>query len=63
MKVNEEYMISFVNDAGVYQELTFRGVSEAVAEALATGLAGAPFENVRLLVRESREIDLDFNGS
>lgn len=59
--MNEEYVICFVNDAGTYQELTFRGVSEAVAEALASGLAGAPFENVRLLVRESREIQLDFD--
>lgn len=54
----DEYVIAFVNDAGVYQELTFRGVSPTVASALASGLSRAPFENVRLMVRESREIQL-----
>lgn len=53
-----EYVITFVNDNGVYQELTFRGVSENVARALAEGLNGAPFEEVTLKVRESRDIPL-----
>jgi hypothetical protein len=50
--MNNEYVISFINENGVYQELTFRGVSEQVATALATGLNRAPFGSVNLLVRE-----------
>ena len=50
--MNNEYVISFINEFGVYQELTFRGVSEGVATALATGLNRAPFGSVNLLVRE-----------
>lgn len=53
-----EYVITFVNEDGIYQELTFRGVSEEVATALATGLNRAPFEQVTLQVRESRDIAL-----
>ena len=65
--MNNEYVISFINNNGVYQELTFRGVSEEVATALATGLNKAPFEQVNLLVRElvGRPIEVapaDFPG-
>ena len=50
--MNNEYVINFINEVGVYQELTFRGVSEEVATALATGLNKAPFGQVVLSVRE-----------
>lgn len=55
-----EYKITFVNEAGVYQELTFRGVSEEVATALATGLNRAPFAQVMLTAKEQvgREIEI-----
>lgn len=55
-----EFVITFVNEDGVYQELTFRGVSEGVATALAEGLNRAPFEQVVLRVKElvGREIPL-----
>ena len=41
-----EYVISFINDEGVYQQLTFRGVSETVATGLANGLLTAGFQEV-----------------
>lgn len=50
--MNNEYVINFINENGVYQELTFRGVSEEVATALATGLNKAPFGQVVLSARE-----------
>lgn len=55
-----EYKITFVNEFGIYQELTFRGVSEEVATALATGLNRAPFEQVMLTAKEmvGREIEI-----
>lgn len=55
-----EYKITFVNEVGVYQELTFRGVSEEVATALATGLNRAPFAQVMLTAKEQvgREIEI-----
>jgi hypothetical protein len=58
--MNNEYVISFINENDVYQELTFRGVSEAVATALATGLNKAPFGQINLSVRElvGRPIDV-----
>ena len=43
-----EYQINFINDQGVYQQLTFRGVSEGVAFALAKGLLDASFDQVSL---------------
>lgn len=53
-----EYTITFINEEGIYQELTFRGVSEHVATALATGLNRAPFEQVRLQIKESRDVNV-----
>ena len=44
----DEYVIGFVNDDAVFQELTFRGVSERVATGLARGLSAAGFELVTL---------------
>ena len=54
-----EYIIRFINEEGVYQELTFRGVSDEIAMALASGLNQALFEQVTLEVRESRVIAID----
>ncbi len=53
-----EYVISFINDNGAYQQLTFRGVSEAVASGLATGLLAAGFQEVSLSAKVDQEIDL-----
>lgn len=55
-----EYVINFINDEGVYQQLTFRGVSEAVAAALAKGLLDAAFDQVSLSAKEyvDREISI-----
>lgn len=55
-----EYVINFINDQGVYQQLTFRGVSEAVAFALAKGLLDASFDQVSLSAKEfvDREINI-----
>lgn len=47
-----EYVISFINDESVYQQLTFRGVTETVATALANGLLAAGFQEVGLLAKE-----------
>lgn len=47
-----EYVISFINDEGVYQQLTFRGVTETVAAGLANGLLTAGFQEVGLLAKE-----------
>ena len=56
----DEYVISFINESDVYQQLTFRGVSEAVAAGLASGLLAAGFQEVSLMAKEvtDREIDL-----
>lgn len=48
-----EYVITFINEFGVYQELTFRGVSETVARALAEGLTKYPFQACSLGVKET----------
>lgn len=55
-----EYVISFINDDGVYQQLTFRGVTETVAAGLAGGLLAAGFQEVSLLAKEvvDRQINL-----
>ena len=53
-----EYVISFINDNGAYQQLTFRGVSEAVATGLATGLLAAGFQEVSLSAKVDQEINL-----
>lgn len=47
-----EYIINFINDDGIYQQLTFRGVSESVATALASGLLNAAFDQVSLSAKE-----------
>ena len=52
-----EYVISFVDEDNVFRQLTFRGVSEAVAKALASGLS-ADFEHVTLTGAEPVPIDL-----
>lgn len=57
-----EYVIGFVNDDDTYQQLTFRGVSEKVAKALANGLNGV-YGNVTLTGTASVEIDLAEAGS
>lgn len=55
-----EYVIAFINQDGTYQELTFRGVAEPVAAAMASGLLAAGFGNVSLTVREmvDREVSV-----
>lgn len=55
-----EYVIAFINQDGTYQELTFRGVTESVAAAMASGLLAASFSNVSLTVREmvNREVSV-----
>lgn len=52
-----EYVLSFVDDDDVYRQLTFRGVSENVAKALATGLA-ADYGHVTLTGTAPVPIDL-----
>lgn len=47
-----EYVISFINESNIYQELVFRGVSEAAATAMASGLLAAQFQQVGLTVKE-----------
>lgn len=47
-----EYVISFINDAGVYQQITLRGVTESVGTAVATGLLTAGFSQVALTAKE-----------
>lgn len=54
-----EYVISFINEQGVYQQLTFRGVTQSVALALAKGLLDASFEQVSLSAKEF--VDRDIN--
>lgn len=54
-----EYQINFINDQGVYQQLTFRGVSEGVAFALAKGLLDASFDQVSLSAKETVDRNID----
>lgn len=54
-----EYVISFINEQGVYQQLSFRGVTQSVALALAKGLLDASFEQVSLSAKEF--VDRDIN--
>jgi hypothetical protein len=53
----DEFTIGF-EDQGVWRELTFRGVSEAVAKAMATGLADAGFSLVTLTGSQPTVISL-----
>lgn len=57
-----EYVISFINDEGVYQQLTFRGVTETVAAGLAGGLLAAGFQEVSLLAKEVTDRPIDLLG-
>lgn len=57
-----EYVISFINDEGVYQQLTFRGVTETVAAGLASGLLAAGFQEVSLLAKEFTDRPIDILG-
>lgn len=58
-----EYVISFINDEGVYQQLTFRGVTETVAAGLAGGLLAAGFQEVSLLAKEVVDRQIDILGT
>ena len=53
----DEFTIGF-EDQGVWRELTFRGVSENVAKAMATGLADAGFSLVTLTGSQPTVISL-----
>ena len=53
----DEFFIGF-EDQGVWRELTFRGVSENVAKAMATGLADAGFSLVTLTGSQPTVISL-----
>lgn len=53
----DEFTIGF-EDNGVWRELTFRGVSEGVAKAMATGLSEAGFALVTLTGSQPTVIDL-----
>ncbi len=55
-----EYVIGFINPDASYQELTFRGVAEEVASAMAAGLLAGGFQNVTLTAKEIavREINV-----
>ena len=57
-----EYVISFINDEGVYQQLTFRGVTETVAAGMANGLLAAGFQEVGLLAKEVTDRPIDILG-
>lgn len=57
-----EYVISFINDEGAYQQLTFRGVTETVAAGLASGLLAAGFQEVSLLAKEFTDRTIDILG-
>jgi len=58
----DEYVIGFVDENEVYRELSFRGVSEQVAKALARGL-DLEFAHVTLTGSEPKSITLDEAGS
>lgn len=53
----DEFTIGFEDNA-VWRELTFRGVSEAVAKAMATGLSDAGFALVTLTGSQPTVISL-----
>jgi len=53
----DEFTIGF-EDAGVWRELTFRGVSQDVAKAMATGLTDAGFSLVTLTGSQPTVINL-----
>ena len=53
----DEFFIGF-EDQGVWRELTFRGVSENVAKAMASGLADAGFSLVTLTGSQPTVISL-----
>ena len=57
----DEYVISFVNDDGVNQELTFRGVTQKAATALAAGLVGDGYALVTLTGTRRKKIALPDN--
>ena len=54
----DEFTIGFVDEAAVWRELSFRGVSENVAKALANGLASGGFDLVTLTGAQPTVIDL-----
>lgn len=54
----DEYVIGFVDENDVWRELSFRGVSESVAKALARGLDTA-FGHVTLTGSQPIPITLD----
>jgi hypothetical protein len=54
----DEFTIGF-EDQGVWRELTFRGVSENIAKAMANGLAADGFALVTLTGSQPTVIDLD----
>lgn len=56
----DEFTIAF-EDNSVWRELTFRGVSEAVAKAMATGLSDAGFALVTLTGSQPTVIELTDN--
>ena len=58
----DEFTIGFEDDA-VWRELTFRGVSENVAKAMATGLSDAGFALVTLTGSQPTVINLADGGS
>ena len=58
----DEFTIGFEDDA-VWRELTFRGVSENVAKAMATGLSDAGFALVTLTGSQPTVINLADSGS
>jgi hypothetical protein len=54
----DEFTIGFEDNA-VWRELTFRGVTEAVAKAMANGLAANGFALVTLTGSQPTVIELD----
>lgn len=54
----DEYVLGFVDTDHVWRELTFRGVSETVAKALARGLADT-FAHVTLTGSQPMPITID----
>lgn len=57
--MTDEYVIGFTDEDGTWRELTFRGVSQQVAVALAQGLNRAPFGSVTLTMAERVEVALE----
>ena len=58
----DEFTIGFEDNA-VWRELSFRGVSENVAKAMATGLSDAGFALVTLTGSQPTVINLADSGS